>query len=157
MPLECATRASATVVREALINGNGKLANEVLGRPYTVTGSITHGQAIGRTIGFPTANIKPECADKLIPQNGVYAVKAMLKGHTVNGMLYIGKRPTFNNLTEQRIEVNLFDFNEEIYGQTITIAFVAKVREEQHFNSLAQLKAQLQTDRAQVEKTLNIS
>lgn len=157
LPLEGSLHASSTVVRNALINGDVKLANEILGRPYTLTGTVAHGEAIGRTIGFPTANIKPECADKLIPHNGVYAVKTLVGNTTVNGMLYIGERPTFNNLTERRIEANLFDFNGEIYGQTITIAFVAKVRDEQRFDSLEQLKEQLKIDRAQVENILNTS
>lgn len=157
LPLEGSLHASSTVVRNALINGDVKLANEILGRPYTLTGTVAHGEAIGRTIGFPTANIKPECADKLIPHNGVYAVKTLVGNTTVNGMLYIGERPTFNNLTERRIEANLFDFNGEIYEQTITIAFVAKVRDEQRFDSLEQLKEQLKIDRAQVENILNTS
>lgn len=154
LPSEQCAHASSTAIRKLLEAGDIAKANKILGRPYSITGSVAHGQAIGRSIGFPTANITPNSADKLIPQNGVYATLTHIGTKTYKSMLYIGSRPTIDNQPEQRIEANLFDFNEEIYGQQIHIDFVARTRGEQRFSSLDQLQAQLTIDKQQVESLL---
>lgn len=138
--------ASSTSVREALANGNVAMARQILGRTYSFSGIVKHGEAIGRTIGFPTANIKPDNSNKIIPANGVYAVKATLDGHSLNGMLYIGNRPTLENLNEPRIEVHFADFNEEIYDKHLEIEFVDFLRGEEKFSSVDELKKQLACD-----------
>lgn len=157
LPAEEASHASSTSARKALQQGDIATANAILGRPYTLCGTVAHGQAIGRSIGFPTANISPICPDKIVPQNGVYAVRVSLRNRTQNGMLYIGNRPTINRTTEQRIEVNIFDFNEEIYQQTLTLEFIARIRGEQRFLSLDKLHQQLNKDQLTAKKILSRS
>ncbi|MGN1236087.1 MAG: riboflavin biosynthesis protein RibF, partial [Bacteroidaceae bacterium] len=148
LPPQNDLKISSTTIRTALKEGNITLANQLLGYNYTMSGSVNHGQAIGRSIGFPTANITPCSPNKIVPQNGVYAVRATIEEKRHHGMLYIGNRPTLHNLNEQRIEVNLFDFNEEIYQKDITVEFLARIRGEQRFDTLSQLKTQLEKDKA---------
>ncbi|MES2691139.1 MAG: bifunctional riboflavin kinase/FAD synthetase [Bacteroidota bacterium] len=137
---------SSTRIRKALEEGDVLLAAKYLGKPYTITGLVTKGKQLGRTIGFPTANIKVEDPNKLIPANGVYAVKVFINTRTFNGMLNSGVRPTVDGLTHT-IEVHLFDFNEDIYDQTIKVAFVDKLRDEKKFDGLDALTNQLQKDK----------
>ena len=137
---------SSTKIRNALAEGNVKLANSYLGHPYTLSGKVMKGNQLGRTIGFPTANIKIEENYKLIPSNGVYIVKSSVKGIIYCGMMNIGNRPTINGNT-QSIEINLFDFDQNIYGETLTVIILHKMREEQRFESLEALKAQLIIDK----------
>lgn len=139
--------ASSTAIRNTLADGDIKTANTILGRPYSISGTVTHGQALGRTIGFPTANITPDSTDKLIPKPGVYATSVTIGDTNHRGMLYIGTRPSVNNCSELRIEVNLLDFNEEIYNMHICANFLSRIRDEKHFDSLDQLRAQLAKDR----------
>jgi riboflavin kinase/FMN adenylyltransferase len=137
---------SSTIIRKALSTGDVTHARKYLGRPFSLTGIIIHGDKLGSKMGFPTANIQVEEAYKLIPANGVYAVYVTLDDITYQGMLNIGKRPTFDG-DEKRIEVNIFDFDEKIYGKKVTIAFVKRIRDEMKFDSIELLSKQLNKDR----------
>lgn len=140
---------SSTRIREALVNGDIDTANSLLGYSYFFSGTVVEGNKLGRTIGYPTANISVEDEHKLIPGNGVYVVKIQnLKSKIQNlrGMMNIGVRPTVDG-TKRVIEVNIFDFDEDIYGDTLTISLVKRLRDEVKFNGLDALKAQLATDK----------
>jgi riboflavin kinase/FMN adenylyltransferase len=145
---------SSTKIRKALLQGDMVLANEYLGYEYFLTGSIVKGKQLGRTIGFPTANLKVEEDYKLIPQNGVYIVKSIINKKTVFGMMNIGFNPTVNG-QNQTIEVNYFEFNEDLYGQKITVSILKRIRAEQKFESVSLLKEQLQSDAETANKYLN--
>jgi len=137
---------SSTKIRNALLEGNVELATAYLGYNYSLTGIVSKGKQLGRTIGFPTANIKIDESYKLIPSNGVYVVKCFIADAVIYGMMNIGTRPTVDG-THQTIEVNLFDFAEDIYSQKITVSLLKWMRPEQKFESLDALKAQLAADR----------
>ncbi|PTS89522.1 riboflavin biosynthesis protein RibF [Flavobacterium sp. HMWF030] len=137
---------SSTKIRKALNEGNMDLANEYLGYDYFLSGEVVKGKQLGRTIGFPTANIQIEKDYKLIPRNGAYVVKAIIDQKEVFGMMNIGFNPTVNG-QKQTIEVNLFDFDADIYGQKIEIILLQYLREEQKFGSLDLLIAQLNQDK----------
>ena len=136
---------SSTKIRKALQEGNMNLANDYLGYDYFLTGEVVKGKQLGRTIGFPTANIQIDEEYKLIPKNGVYVVKAFIDDLEVYGMMNIGFNPTVNG-QKQTIEVNLFDFDADIYGKKIEVSLLQYLREEQKFGSLDLLKAQLNKD-----------
>lgn len=140
---------SSTKIRNALIQGDVRLANKLLGYEYSITGKVVPGNKIGRKIGFPTANIEVSDEFKLISAIGVYACRVEWKGMIFKGMGNIGFRPTIDtgSLT---IEVHIFDFDEEIYGDDITIYFIDRIRDEHKFENLAALRNQLLTDRAKV-------
>ena len=140
---------SSTKIRSALESGEVKLANTYLGYEYSILGTVIKGLQNGRSIGFPTANITIDESYKLIPKNGVYAVKTTLKNRTVFGMLNIGTNPTVG-LNKKSIEVHFFDFNEDLYDQKITLRLLDYFREEQKFDSLEALKEQLQLDKEAV-------
>ncbi|SNS02949.1 riboflavin kinase / FMN adenylyltransferase [Flavobacterium sp. ov086] len=137
---------SSTKIRKALNEGNMALANDYLGYDYFLTGEVVKGKQLGRTIGFPTANIQIEEDYKLIPKNGVYVVKAIIDQQKVFGMMNIGFNPTVDG-QKQTIEVNLFDFDADIYGQKIEVSLLEYLREEQKFGSVDLLKAQLNQDK----------
>jgi riboflavin kinase/FMN adenylyltransferase len=137
---------SSTKIRNALNEGNVALANEYLGYNYSLTGTVIKGKQLGRTIGFPTANLKLKENFKLVPQNGVYIVKSILNNKTVFGMMNIGFNPTVDG-KHQTIEINYFDFDEDLYGQKITVSIVGSIRAEQKFDSIEQLKEQLGKDK----------
>ena len=137
---------SSTKIRNALLEGNVELAADYLGYHYSLTGIVSKGKQLGRTIGYPTANIKIEESYKLIPSNGVYVAKGIINGTTIYGMMNIGTRPTVDGTT-QTIEVNFFDFNEDIYDQEITVSLLKRMRSEQKFESIEVLKAQLGIDK----------
>lgn len=137
---------SSTKVRNALLNGEVALAAEYLGYHFSLHGRVIKGDKIGRTIGFPTANIFIEETYKLIPSDGIYAVTVDMAGQSFKGMAYIGQRPTINGMT-RNIEVNIFDFNQEIYGQNITMTFLEFLRHDVKFTGLEALKLQLQKDK----------
>lgn len=141
-------RVSSTQVRAALSTGDFDTAARLLGRPYHMEGQVVHGDERGRLLGYPTANIDP--GRKVLPLRGVFAVKVRVLGHEYEGMANVGTRPTVDGL-KTLIEVNLFDFNESIYDQWINITFCAKMREEQRFSSVDELKAQLNLDKTQVK------
>jgi len=144
---------SSTKIRKALNEGKIKIANNLLGYEYSITGKVVMGNKIGRTIGFPTANIEINDEYKLITANGVYASRVEYEGVIYQGMSNIGVRPTVNH-SELTIEVNIFDFDKEIYGETISIYFVDRIRSEVKFDDLQALKAQLTLDKETVKKLL---
>ena len=137
---------SSTKIRKALDEGNIALANDYLGYPYFLSGEVVKGKQLGRTIGFPTANIHIEEDYKKIPKNGVYIVKTLIDNAAVFGMMNIGFNPTVNG-EKQTIEVNLFDFDADIYGQKLEISLLEYIREEQKFGSVDLLKEQLNRDK----------
>lgn len=137
---------SSTKIRNALTEGNIELANNYLGYYYSLTGIVSKGKQLGRTIGFPTANIKIVEEYKLIPQNGVYIVQSNLDGISYYGMMNIGTRPTVDGTT-QTIEIHFFDFQKELYNQKITISLLHRMRSEQKFKSVDALKKQLDKDK----------
>lgn len=137
---------SSTKIRQALLSGKVALAAEYLGYHFSLSGRVIKGDKIGRTIGFPTANIFIEETYKLIPSDGIYAVTVEMNGGLFKGMAYIGQRPTINGMT-RNIEVNIFDFNQEIYGQDITMNFLQFLREDVKFTGLEALKEQLNKDK----------
>jgi len=137
---------SSTKIRKALDEGNIALANEYLGYSYFMTGEVVKGKQLGRTIGFPTANIQIKEDYKKIPKNGVYVVKAIVDQKEVFGMMNIGFNPTVNG-DKQNIEVHLFDFDADIYGQQIEVSLLHYLREEQKFGSVELLTAQLHQDK----------
>lgn len=144
---------SSTRVREALLNGAIELANTFLSYPFFITGSVIRGDQLGRTIGYPTANIVIEEKYKLIPLDGIFAVKVKLGDVVYKGMAYIGSRPTVNGHT-RNIEVNIFDFDKEIYNQEIRMEFYNFVRDDMKFDSLDELKEQIRKDKLDVEALL---
>lgn len=136
---------SSSNIRKALRQGNLFLANELLGRPYSIQGTVEEGLKLGRQLGYPTANIKVKEPDKLIPKDGVYAVMVRVKDREFGGMLNIGYNPTIEG-KGRSIEVNIFDFNESIYNEKLEIAFIQYMRDELKFSGLDELKSQLATD-----------
>lgn len=141
---------SSTKIRNAILSGDVKTARDFLGYAFQLTGKVIKGDQLGRTLGFPTANLFIEENYKLIPADGIYAVSVEFKSsgtkqNSVKGMAYIGHRPTINGMT-RNIEVNLFDFNEDIYGQIIRINFLEHLRGDQKFDSLDELRDQLIKD-----------
>ncbi|PIF05001.1 MAG: riboflavin biosynthesis protein RibF [Draconibacterium sp.] len=149
---------SSTRIRRALENGRIKKANKYLGYRFSLSGKVVIGRQLGRKIGFPTANIEASDKHKIIPGYGVYAVKVLIDDAEYNGMLNIGTRPTFNNNADNRsIEVNIFDFNEKIYGKEITLEFVDKIRDEKKFEGINGLVEQLKKDEVSARKILDIT
>ncbi|MGJ8733560.1 MAG: bifunctional riboflavin kinase/FAD synthetase [Cellulophaga sp.] len=136
---------SSTKIRKALAEGDVSKANSYLGYNYMLTGIVTKGKGLGRQLNYPTANIYIKEEYKLIPKNGVYAVKAKLNNSTVFGMMNIGYNPTVNG-TEKTIEVNFFNFDDDLYGKKIQIDILDRIRDEVKFNSLDDLKEQLAKD-----------
>jgi riboflavin kinase/FMN adenylyltransferase len=146
---------SSTRIRKALGIGDIQIANKYLGRKYSITGTVLHGKQLGRTIGYPTANIHVSNQYKLIPADGVYAVNVIIGHKTYGGMLNAGFRPTVDGKTHS-IEVHIFDFNEDIYNQFITIEYVDKLRDEIKFNGLDALKNQLEKDKLHAIEKLSV-
>ena len=138
---------SSTKIRKALQEGRVEEANEMLGYGYSLTGAVVAGNRMGRTIGFPTANLRLYEPLKLVPGRGVYVVEAEVLGNKYRGMTDIGTRPTVGG-TFPTIETHILDFDEDIYGLPLTITFLRRLRDEIHFPSLEALKAQLELDRA---------
>ncbi|WP_298140915.1 bifunctional riboflavin kinase/FAD synthetase [Flavobacterium sp.] len=137
---------SSTKIRTAILDGNITLANNYLGYNYSFSGTVVKGKQLGRTIGFPTANINIDEEYKLIPKNGVYIVKSLISGNNFYGMMNIGTRPTVNGLN-QTIEVFFIDFDSNLYDQKITIEILDFIRDEQKFDSLESLKKQIEIDK----------
>lgn len=138
---------SSSKVRQALINGDIPLATKLLGRNYSFRGTVEEGRKLGRTIGFPTANIKPDDSRQLYPADGVYAVDITLpNGKKQRGMANIGTRPTVDG-HRRTIEANIFDFSGDLYSKKIEIEFLARLRNQERFGSLEQLAEQLAKDK----------
>ena len=137
---------SSTKIRTALQDGNLELANRLLNHPYRLSGLVIKGQQLGSKLGYPTANLEVEDAHKLLPKDGIYACKVDIENETFGGMLYIGQIPTLKN-KEKTIEVNIFDFDEDIYGQRISIQVLQFLREDEKFDNLQGLQKQLAKDK----------
>ncbi|MNF37543.1 Riboflavin biosynthesis protein RibF [compost metagenome] len=145
---------SSTKIRTALEEGDISLANEYLGYDYFLTGTIIKGKQLGRTIGFPTANLKIEENYKLIPRNGVYIVSSLINNERFFGMMNIGYNPTVGG-ENQSIEINFFDFNQDLYHQKITVSILQRIRSEQKFESVSLLKMQLEIDETTARTYIN--
>ncbi len=148
-------RVSSTSIREFILKGDLEQASTRLGYQYYLAGTIVEGNHIGRQIGFPTANVHPLDPYKLIPMNGVYAVRTELKGRTHNGMLNIGFRPTIDSASAVKtIEAHLFDVSGDFYGEQVVIHFVKRTRDEMKFCGIDELKIQLEKDKADIRNML---
>lgn len=148
-------KVSSTKIRHALLAGDVDGANELLGYPYPLSGVVVKGDQLGRTLGFPTANIGAIDPLKLVPGDGVYAVRARLKDGEHQGMLYIGERPTVSGGLQRTVEVNIFDLDRDLYGEAITVRFIDRLRGDRRFDSLNSLREQLGIDRRMALERLN--
>jgi riboflavin kinase / FMN adenylyltransferase len=146
---------SSSKIRKALETGELETATHFLGRTYSLRGRIIKGDKLGRVLGFPTANINLDTQDKLVPLEGIYAVRVKHEKQIYGGMLYIGTRPTVDG-TRRTIEVNIFDFNKEIYGETLEVFFIKLLRNDSKFNDLETLKQQLHKDKISAINALNM-
>jgi len=148
-------RVSSTAIRDAIISGELERAEHMLGYHYYLSGNIVEGNHIGRKMGFPTANIHPMDPYKLIPMNGVYAIRMELRGKIHNGMLNIGFRPTLDSsMAVKTIEAHLFDVSGDFYDEHVVIHFIKRVRDEMKFSGMDALKEQLQKDKINIQKIL---
>lgn len=148
-----AVAVSSTRIRRALHAGEVELARQLLGYGYSIQGTVVEGKQLGRTLGYPTANLRMEDPDKLIPMNGVYAVSVEWEGHTCSGALNIGNRPTFDN-GPRSIEVHLLDFSGDLYGKQLRIHFAHLLRPEMKFDSVECLVEQMKKDCEQARELL---
>jgi riboflavin kinase / FMN adenylyltransferase len=139
---------SSTKIRQALESGDLDTANKFLGRYYTLSGTVISGDKRGRELGFPTANIKVDDKDKVIPALGIYAVEFIVDHKAYKGLLSIGKRPTFYEEGEIVPEVYIYDFSDDIYGKFVTVNIIARLRGEEKFNSVEELISQMKRDKA---------
>lgn len=145
-------KVSSSEVRQTLLDGDVETAALLLGRRYSISGKVVHCAGIGHTLGFPTANITPSCDMLIMPKNGVYEVDAIVEGKTYKGVMNIGVKPTVNSDKIRSAEVHIIDFSGDIYGKSISVSFVRRLRDEAHFDSLESLRAQIELD---VEKVKN--
>lgn len=144
---------SSTKIRNAILEGNVSIANKYLGYNFNLRGIVKKGDQIGRTLGFPTANISISETYKIIPADGIYAVHVYHKDQMMKGMLYIGDRPTVNGKSKV-IEVNIFDFSSDVYDQELKVEFLQYIRGDKHFKSLEELKVALAKDEVAIRKVL---
>jgi riboflavin kinase/FMN adenylyltransferase len=148
-------RVSSTSIRNSILAGDLERAGRMLGYNYYLAGTIVEGNHIGRKIGFPTANIHPMSPYKLIPMNGVYAIRSELKGNTYNGMLNIGFRPTIDSASAVKtIEAHLFNVSGDFYDEQVVIHFIKRIRDEMKFNGIDELKRQLEKDKIKIQNML---
>ncbi len=146
-------KLSSTAVRQALAEGDPEGAAAILGRPFSVEGVVVHGDKLGRTMGFPTANIP--LADYVRPRHGIYATRTRLAdGREVAGVGYVGRRPTIEGACEERLEVHLLDFDEDLYGQTLETDLIHFLRPDEKFDGLPAMTAQMERDKAQARARL---
>jgi riboflavin kinase/FMN adenylyltransferase len=141
------TVVSSSTIRELLMNGRVEQAEKLLGRKYSLTATVVNGEGRGAQIGYPTANLRVNHPKKLIPQNGVYCVRVQFAGQQYFGMMNIGVRPTFGENGTQSLEVHVFDYDGNLYGATLNVEFVKRIRSEQKFSSVNELVAQLHRDK----------
>lgn len=146
---------SSTKIRSALRQGDIKLANKLLGYSYSTSGIVTHGDSIGRTLGFPTANISIKPEYQLIEKTGVYATIAKVDEKDYPSMTYIGRRPTISNGLPTSTETYIMDFDGDLYGKEIRVTFVDRVRDEMTFDNLERLKSQIQEDKTNIIRILS--
>ena len=145
---------SSTKVRKALLEGDIQEATDFLGYPYILTGKVIHGDKLGTMLGYPTANLQIDEKDKLIPSEGVYAVSIEIEQARFDGMMYIGRRPSVSEKNKINIEINIFDFNQNIYEKTIKISILKFLRNDIKFESLDDLKTQLQQDEQHAQNAI---
>lgn len=138
-------RVSSTAIRDYLLNGDIENANRMLNRPYMISGVVVHGNALGRTIGFRTANIKYN--DFILPANGVYLCKIKHNNEILYGMANIGHNPTFNMQDDIRLEINIFNFDKDIYDEYLEVFFITRVRPEKRFSSVDELIEELKSNK----------
>lgn len=146
---------SSSVVRHALEAGDVRAAAQLLGRPYTWTGRVVHGHAVGHKLGFPTANLQGLSSDKLLPATGSYAVLIQHQSSVWKGMLNIGSRPTLDNGSDVSVEAHLFDFDDNLYDEELTLSFISHLRQERRFSSEEELRRQLMKDQSSALAILN--
>lgn len=146
---------SSTEIRNFLQTGEIEKANNLLGREYSIEGEVIHGDKRGKELGYPTANIKISSEYKLIPKKGIYAVSVVVDKVKYNGMMSIGVNPTVSNDDSLKLEVNIFDFDKDIYGKKIKVNFIDYLRDEQKFNSLEDLIEAMASDKEKVLNKLN--
>ena len=144
---------SSTKIRKALEEGDIQTATHFLGGPYSISGRVVIGDKLGRILGYPTANLEIDTGYKLVPADGIYAVTVSYNHQKYNGMLYIGNRPTVQGM-KRNIEVNIFDFDDDIYGESLTINFHELIRRDTRFGDLEELKKQLHRDKDAALKIL---
>lgn len=150
-------KISSSEIRKALQNGLIEKANRMLGYPYFISGTVVRGDQLGRKIGFPTANLQLKENEKLIPQYGAYAVRAVAGSQTFQGMMYIGERPILHStIPSLRLEVHLFDFDGNLYGQEMSVSLHAKIRDDIHFPTWNDLQAQLRQDEIKARGLLSV-
>ena len=145
---------SSSSVRRAIEGGDIHLANHLLGRNYSFQGEVIHGKQLGRKLGFPTANIAIDHDHKMMPPDGVYAVRVMHNGTTYGGMMNCGMRPTLDDRLGRSVEINIFDFDKDIYGEVIQAEIIAWVRSEIKFRSLEDLTHRLKLDACRCREIL---
>ncbi|WP_293736439.1 riboflavin biosynthesis protein RibF [uncultured Phascolarctobacterium sp.] len=148
------TIISSTEIRRLITDGEVQQAAKMLGRSYSISGIVAHGNERGRLLGYPTANLELVDAHVAIPLGGVYAVRAYVDGCVYGGMANIGKNPTFGDVEKPRLETNIFGFSDDIYGKTLTIEFVQRIRGEVKFTGIDALKEQLAQDKLDCLKFL---
>ena len=153
--LEDGTAVSSSLVRRLLADGDIAQANRCLGYSYFINGTVVGGHRVGHRLGYPTANLLPGHPDKLVPANGVYAVRVEIGGERRGGMLNIGRRPTIGNGDDRSIEAHIFDFDRDIYGQPLRLEFVRRIRPERKFASIDELSAQLCRDAQEIRALLD--
>lgn len=141
---------SSSYIREELMRGNVEDVNQMLGYAYTVTGTVIQGRQLGRTLGFPTMNVAPSL-DKLLPLHGVYVVDVLIQGEVFHGIANVGKRPTVSKEQKVLVEVNVFDYEGDAYEETIRVSFLKLLRCEKKFNSVGELKQQVDQDIVQAQ------
>lgn len=149
---------SSTKIRQSLLEGDIEKTNCFLGRPFRYSGVVVEGQKIGRTIGFPTANIEIKNHHKILPKDGVYAVRVQIGGALIDGMMNVGINPTVlaKESLEKKVEVHLFDFNTEVYGEHVAVFLYRYIRKEKTFSNLEALKSQLNDDSKKVRNFFNL-
>lgn len=141
-------KVSSSIIRQALRHSDTSSATKLLGHPFALRGEVVQGKQLGRTIGFPTANIKPLNNRQIIPADGAYIVDTIIDGHRFRGIANIGHRPTVDDGEQRSIEVNIIGFDGDLYGEKLEIMFLSYLRPEQRFDSIEELASQLKADRA---------
>lgn len=148
-------KVSTSLIKQLLDRGNVEMARELLTRPFTITGQVIHGKARGRTMGFPTANVDYD--HYYLPMRGVYGVYVSVHEKRYGGMANIGKNPTFHDIDRDSLEINIFDFDEDIYDQWISVAFICFERGEQTFSGIDELMNTLKNDQKKIREMLEES
>ena len=147
---------SSSKIRNALDQGEIKIANQLQGHPFSISGTVIRGEGIGNTLGFPTANVEPPSKYKLIPKEGIYAIKVHYFEKVYNGVLYIGTRPTLESFKNRTIEAHIFDFNKDIYGDKLKIEFIEYIRGDMKYEGLEALTVQMEKDAKKAREILSM-